>query len=121
MLLLGVIQSLFEGAMFIFVFMWTPALEAAHAVSVAAAGADASLTPADKAAFSEEALPHGMVFACFMACIMLGSRGTKGLLQLAPPGTVAAAAFLAAALLLAVPLLFAHDEIRMMLDRKSVV
>ena len=27
--LLGVIQSCFESAMFIFVFMWTPAMEAA--------------------------------------------------------------------------------------------
>ncbi len=44
---LGLIQSLFEGAMYIFVFMWTPALEAG-------------------APFGHGIILHGWIFACFM-------------------------------------------------------
>lgn len=117
MFLLGVIQSLFEGAMFIFVFMWTPALEAAHAQSVLAAG-DASAAAAlngAQPAFKGEVLPHGIVFACFMACIMLGSRSTNSLLQTAEPGAIASVAFLGAALLLAVPIFQPGNEVHLML------
>lgn len=53
-LLCGIISSLFEGSMYIFVFMWTPAL-----------------TP--DPANSEEALPFGVIFATFMVCCMAGS------------------------------------------------
>ena len=45
---LGVIQALFEANMYIFVFQWTPILDSEHT-------------------------PLGMVFACFMICIMIGS------------------------------------------------
>ncbi len=56
--LLGLVQSLFEGAMYTFVFMWTPALEAA--VRAAQPG-------------TEDVLPFGLIFACFMVAIMIGS------------------------------------------------
>lgn len=56
--LLGLVQSLFEGSMYTFVFMWTPALEAA----VRAAQPD-----------STAPLPFGWIFACFMVAIMIGS------------------------------------------------
>uniref|UniRef100_T1ILD3 Molybdate-anion transporter n=1 Tax=Strigamia maritima TaxID=126957 RepID=T1ILD3_STRMM len=46
--LLGAVQSLFESVMYMFVFLWTPVLD--------------PLNP-----------PLGMVFACFMVCIMIGS------------------------------------------------
>ncbi|KAL3677576.1 hypothetical protein R1sor_027524 [Riccia sorocarpa] len=49
--LLGAIQSLFEGSMYTFVFLWTPAL-----------------APNEK--FS---IPHGFIFATFMLSSMLGS------------------------------------------------
>lgn len=48
--LLGVIQSCFEGGMYIFVFMWTPALESVSASAVLL----------------------GWVFACYMICITIG-------------------------------------------------
>lgn len=48
--MLGVMQSILESCMYIFVFMWTPVLDVP--------GRD---------------LPLGMVFACFMVCIMVGS------------------------------------------------
>jgi MFS family permease len=53
-LLLGLAQSAFEGAMYAFVFLWTPALTAAR-------GASSSL------------LPFGVIFAAFMVCVMVGS------------------------------------------------
>jgi multisubunit Na+/H+ antiporter MnhC subunit len=48
-LLCGIISSLFEGSMYIFVFMWTPALS------------------------GEEELPFGLIFSTFMVCCMGGS------------------------------------------------
>ncbi|KAI7995624.1 Molybdate-anion transporter, partial [Camellia lanceoleosa] len=48
--LLGAIQSLFEGSMYTFVFLWTPALSP-----------------------NNEEIPHGFIFATFMLASMLGS------------------------------------------------
>lgn len=47
---LGLVQSFYESAMYIVVFMWTPKLEI----------------------FFKD-LNHGQVFGCFMACTMIGS------------------------------------------------
>ncbi|KAH9253915.1 hypothetical protein BASA81_008039 [Batrachochytrium salamandrivorans] len=49
--LLGFIQATFEGGMYVFVYLWSPLLE--HS------GGDG--------------VPHGVVFACFMAALALGS------------------------------------------------
>lgn len=49
-LCLGVSQSLFEGCMYTFVFMWTPVLEKYW-----------------------DNLPHGIIFSSFMVCCMIGS------------------------------------------------
>jgi MFS family permease len=54
-LLCGLISSLFEGSMYIFVFMWTPALSAAN-------GDGEKLV-----------LPFGLIFATFMVCCMCGA------------------------------------------------
>ncbi len=53
--LLGMAQSLFEGAMYTFVFLWTPAL--CEGLSKA----------------QIEAIPYGLIFATFMVMIMVGS------------------------------------------------
>ena len=50
--LCGIMSSLFEGSMYIFVFMWTPALT----------GDDKSVK-----------LPFGLIFSTFMVCCMAGS------------------------------------------------
>lgn len=50
-LLCGAISSLFEGSMYIFVFMWTPALRVDE----------------------KESLPFGLIFSTFMVCCMAGS------------------------------------------------
>ncbi|VEU42926.1 unnamed protein product [Pseudo-nitzschia multistriata] len=50
--LCGIISSLFEGSMYIFVFMWTPLLKALE---------------------EDSNLPFGLIFATFMVCCMTGS------------------------------------------------
>ncbi|XP_021757739.1 molybdate-anion transporter-like [Chenopodium quinoa] len=55
--LLGAIQSLFEGSMYTFVFLWTPALSP-----------------------NDEEIPHGFIFATFMLASMLGSSLASRLL-----------------------------------------
>uniref|UniRef100_A0A251LDG2 Major facilitator superfamily (MFS) profile domain-containing protein n=1 Tax=Manihot esculenta TaxID=3983 RepID=A0A251LDG2_MANES len=55
--LLGAIQSLFEGSMYTFVFLWTPALSP-----------------------NGEDIPHGFIFATFMLASMLGSSIASRLL-----------------------------------------
>lgn len=55
--LLGAIQSLFEGSMYTFVFLWTP-----------------SLSP------NEQDIPHGFIFATFMLASMMGSSLASRLL-----------------------------------------
>jgi len=52
--LCGVISSLFEGSMYIFVFMWTPLLK-------------------NFLKEGDEDLPFGLIFATFMVCCMTGS------------------------------------------------
>jgi len=51
---IGVIQSFFEGSMYVFVFMWTPALEATSP-------------------FEGSNIAHGWIFATFMVCVLIGS------------------------------------------------
>lgn len=53
-LLCGVISSIFEGSMYIFVFMWTPSLTS-------------------QSSSSDEGLPFGVIFSTFMVCCMTGS------------------------------------------------
>ncbi|XP_057453358.1 uncharacterized protein LOC130745215 [Lotus japonicus] len=55
--LLGAIQSLFEGSMYTWVFLWTPALSP-----------------------NDEEIPHGFIFATFMLASMLGSSLASKLL-----------------------------------------
>ena len=54
--------------MFVFVFHWTPVLEASRA--------------------SHADLPHGLVFASFMVAMMIGSTGYKLLLSSKPAAAV---------------------------------
>ena len=57
LLMLGAIQSLFEGSMYIFVSQWPPAM----ATAVTKAYGDAA------------SVPFGSVFSCFMCSCMIGS------------------------------------------------
>jgi MFS family permease len=77
---LGMIQSFFEGAMFIVIFMWTPKLEPHF-----------------------PGLPHGQVFGCFMACTMLGSCCVDYLTRWAPPESYLRYVFLLSAATMTFP------------------
>lgn len=61
-LLLGAVQALFEGAMYIFVLQWPPAMQAAFSQQIAL-GSFAKNT----------AVPYGNIFSTFMASCLLGS------------------------------------------------
>lgn len=74
---LGVVNSLYEAALHVFVFVWTPALERRGPVSAAAGavvgrGGDSGGHGGGDGAVS--AVPHGLVFSLFMACKMAGSQ-----------------------------------------------
>ena len=81
-LLIGTVTSLFESAMYIFVFLWTPVLDRAH-----------------------HDPPLGIIFACFMLCVMMGSsffnltinRGVRPSLVVIVPVIVASLTNVAAA------------------------
>lgn len=57
-LLCGIICSLFEGSMYVFVFMWTPAMK--------------DLTKRANPNFEGD-LPFGLIFSTFMVCAMAGA------------------------------------------------
>ena len=87
--LLGLVSSLYESAMYSFVFMWTPVL--VSAVQEAGVAGD---------------LPFGVIFACFMVCIMVGSSlFSLALARGFTPASVLRAALVLALCSLALPLL----------------
>jgi MFS family permease len=84
--LLGAMQALFEGSMYTFVFLWTPALSP-----------------------NQEHIPHGMIFACFMVSSMVGSAFAGKLLSKTSnikPEKYMQAVFGMAALCLLVPVMY---------------
>ncbi len=85
-LLLGLVQSLFEGSMYTFVFMWTPALQAK----------------------SDEELPFGVIFASYMVCVMIGSAVFSMAIQSTSAEQLCRVLLLVAAGSLCVPVLTLH-------------
>lgn len=82
---LGLSQSLFEGSMYTFIFMWTPAL---HSTSRLSSSSSHSIPPNSSSSVSQFTPPPtilrvdpedntsqflGLVFAVFMMCSMVGS------------------------------------------------
>jgi len=65
-LLCGLVCSLFEGSMYIFVFMWTPAMK--------------DLTKMANPDFDGD-LPFGLIFSTFMVCCMAGSSTFSVLIE----------------------------------------
>lgn len=70
--------TMFEGSMYLFVFFWVPALQAAQRRPTqrqpTGAGAAAAAAAAPE-------LPYGVIFACFMACVMAASLGFNLVMQ----------------------------------------
>jgi len=60
LMLLGAVQAFFEGAMYIFVLQWPPAM---------------------KMALAGQSVPFGPIFSCFMVCCMIGSSTFSALSQ----------------------------------------
>jgi len=71
-LLCGIVSSLFEGSMYVFVFMWTPALTKLTPGLESSAG-NRLLAGSSSDATSTSSLPFGLIFSTFMVCCMAGS------------------------------------------------
>jgi len=90
--LLGLTQSFFEGAMYVFVFMWTPALEST----------------------SDYEIYHGWIFASFMIYVLYGSNLFTLLMEKGyRVERTAMYMFLVAAVALAVPAFVEHHTVRL--------
>lgn len=66
-----IIGSFFEGSMYIFIFLWTPALTAIQ-TEINQHGDENGKTYKDNAHDDDE-LPFGWIFSSFMVCCMLGT------------------------------------------------
>ena len=109
---LGVVNSLYEAALHVFVFVWTPALERRGPVSAAAGamgghggnlgGHGGGRGGGDGAA---SAVPHGLVFSLFMACKMAGSQLYALIGDRVPASVTLRFVFMGAAAAFLVPLL----------------
>lgn len=64
---LGLAQSCFEGAMYTFVFMWTPALKTAIETAAEANGTTSVVGVETTSDYL------GLIFAVYMICVMIGS------------------------------------------------
>jgi len=97
-LICGLLQSLFEGSMYIFVFMWTPAL-------TPGGGGHGGEDKEDGA----EPPPYGQMFATFMLCCMCGSSIYSILSKIYSAEELLLRVFAVAAMALSVPFFLAED------------
>ena len=95
LLSLGSINSLYEAALHVFVFVWTPALERRHNLALTGSGAGRP----------EPEVPHGLVFSLFMACKMAGSQLFALVGNRVPIQRTLRLVFIGSAVAFAVPLL----------------
>lgn len=80
-LLLAIVQTCFEGSVFVFVFIWTPALAQSNNIAIESSNTDGSSTSTSGSSNSDISsstaqsrdVPHGLVFGMFMMCCMIGS------------------------------------------------
>jgi MFS transporter, MFS domain-containing protein family, molybdate-anion transporter len=70
---LGLAQSCFEGAMYTFVFMWTPALKSPEEVAQESNSGSGS----GNSESETTAQYLGLIFAVYMVCVMIGSSFFK--------------------------------------------
>lgn len=99
LLSLGVTNSLYEAALHVFVFVWTPALERRGPV-VPVEGTEGA---GDGGLAS--AVPHGLVFSLFMSCKMLGSQAFLLVGERVPANATLRVVFVGSLLCFIVPLL----------------
>ncbi|XP_033744845.1 molybdate-anion transporter-like isoform X1 [Pecten maximus] len=103
-LCLGLIQSLFEGSMYIFVLEWTPALtpETHHP----ATGTERHLLSS-----GDTSIPHGHIFAGFMVSIMIGSSLFKILSNYTNVESFMRFVLFVAAISLSTPIIFKGNQL----------
>jgi len=108
LLSLGVTNSLYEAALHVFVFVWTPALERRGPRMLGSSGgggfSGGSESSGDPGA-EASAVPHGLVFSLFMACKMAGSQLYMIIGDRVPAATILRAVFLGSTAVFAAPLL----------------
>lgn len=95
-LFLGLIQSLFEGSMYVFVLEWTPAL---------------TVQGSKKNDASNPPIPHGYIFAAYMVAVMIGSNLFKFLIKIKSPEDFMRHVLFVSAVCLAVPVFFAGNQL----------
>jgi hypothetical protein len=95
---LGLIQSLFEGSMYVFVLEWTPALTIQSS----------SDAPKDDSA--NPSIPHGIIFAAYMVSVMIGSNLFKLLTAVQDVEEFMRPVLLVAAASLSVPVIFKGNQ-----------
>ena len=66
-LAIGATSTLFEGSLYLFVFCWSPAMQAARILSQPLQVTDGRTLDYDNQ------IPFGLIFACFMTAMMMGS------------------------------------------------
>ena len=88
-LYVGAIQGTFEGAMYLFVFIWSPILK--------------------EASVSGEELPFGIIFSCFMVAIMMGSQLFSSMIARFRVDLLNAMVLAVASLSFLLCLLFSHE------------
>lgn len=85
---LGVVQSLFEGSMYVFVFLWTP-----------------TLAQGEPEFYESKTKLHGLVFSAYMLAIMLGSSLFPKLTSKRHPAELMKTVMCCAAVALLVPVI----------------
>lgn len=105
-LCLGLIQSLFEGAMYTFVLEWTPALTPAKPAEVQASRTLLEVTEDGH----RGSIPHGHIFAGFMIAIMIGSSLFKILSSVSKVESFMRPVLFISALSLLTPILFPGNQ-----------
>lgn len=100
--LLGIVQALFEGSMYIFVLEWTPALTQAL-----------NKSNIDKTDNKNPPIPHGYVFASYMVAMMMGSNSFKLLCNYATPESFMRAIVFVSALCLSAPVFLPDTQVLM--------
>jgi len=99
---LGVIQGLFEGAMYTFVLEWTPALSVQYVINQSGDGKELPI---------DVKIPHGIIFTGFMICVMIGSAIFKILVTKFPVESFMRPVLIIASACLFVPAAFAGFQV----------
>ena len=116
LLSLGSMNSLYEAALHVFVFVWTPALERRillgdHVVMLwdASAFETPRSDPSAAPSVDSRLVPHGLVFSLFMACKMAGSQLYSLIGDRVPAEKTLRLVFIGSAVSFAVPLFLSRD------------